>query len=153
MKGSVLIPFFYFYLSRFTSSTYKGSYILSIVYYCILCHRLDNHLDSIFFSESSICSIGMYPHFFFFFLPRFLFLFFFFFCTSFILCAVLQFLLQTEIRKPDSSRPVYSFHNSMAFQGLLHFPTSCLKKKKKKEKKSSSVKNDIGNVKEIALNL
>ena len=79
MKGSVLIPFFYFYLSRFTSSTYKGSYILSIVYYCILCHRLDNHLDSIFFSESSICSIGMYPHFFSFFFPVFCFFSFFFF--------------------------------------------------------------------------
>jgi len=60
-----------------------------------------------------------------------------------------NFVLQTESRKPVSSRSVYFSHDSMAIQGLLHFPTSC----KKKKKLSSSVKNVIGNFKAIALNM
>ena len=91
IKGSVLIPFFYFYLSRFSSSTYKGSYILSIVYYCTLRHRLDKYLDNIYFQSLLSVPLACIPIFFLFFPPHFLFLFFFF--TSFMLCALLQFCI------------------------------------------------------------
>ena len=37
--GSVLISFFYMWLSRFPSTTYWRGSVFSIVYSCLLCHR------------------------------------------------------------------------------------------------------------------
>ena len=41
--GSVLISFFYMQLSSFPSTTYRRDCLFSIIYPCLLCHRLVDH--------------------------------------------------------------------------------------------------------------
>ena len=58
-----------------------------------------------------------------------------------------SFVVQSEVREPDSPAPFFSLKIALAIRGLLCFHTNC------KIFCSSSVKNAIGNLIRIALNL
>ena len=58
-----------------------------------------------------------------------------------------SFLIYSEVRDPDSSAPFFFLKIALAIRGLLCFPTNC------EMYCSTSVKNAIGSLIGIALNL
>ena len=57
---SVLVSFFYMELSSFPSTTYWGGYMFSIVYSCLLCHRLGDHRYVSLSLGFLSCSLDLY---------------------------------------------------------------------------------------------
>ena len=64
---------FSMYLSIFPNTTYWRNYCFSIVYSCLLCHRLVDHMSKCLFLDSRFCSISFLI---------FIFIFIFFYCCS-----------------------------------------------------------------------
>ena len=130
--GIVLISFFYMQLSSFPSTTYQRDCLFSIVYSCLLCRRLIDHKYVGLFLNFLSCSIDL--------------------CACFLcqyhtvlITVALQYSLKSRSLIPPA--PFFFLKIVLAIWGLLCFHTNF------KIICSSSVKNAIGNLIGIALNL
>ena len=131
--GSTLISFFYTELPSFPSTSCQINCLFSIVYFCLLYHRLDDHKCWGLFLYYLSCSIDLY------------------FCTylntlDFDYCG---FVVQSEVRDPDSSS--YFFLLQDCFDSLQFF-FLCFNINYKLFF-SNSVKNAIGTLIRILPNL
>ena len=129
---NVLISFFSMYLSSFPSTTYWRDFFFFILYSCILCHRLVDHRCMDLFLGFLSCSIDIY------------------FCFVCQYHTVLMTVLTKYNLKSGSLVPQVLFFFlklALAIHDLLFFHTSC------KIFCSSSVKNAIGNLTGVVLNL
>ena len=118
----------------FHSTTYWRGYLFFTVYSCLLCHRLIGHRCMSLFLCFLYCSIDLY----------------FYFCVVSYCFDYWSFVIKSEVREGDATSFVFFFFFlkiALALQGLLcfhtNFRTIC----------SSSVKNGMGILLRIALNL
>ena len=126
--GSVIIWFFCKWLSSFPSTTYWRNFLFSIVYSCVLCHRLVEHKCLGLFLGFLFCSIYLY----------------FCFCASTILFRWLQLCSIIWSKGACFLQLRFSFSGYLgSFCFHTNFKIFC----------SSSLKNGIGNLKGISLNL
>ena len=128
--GSFLISFFYIQLSSFSSTTYLRDCLFSFIYSCLLCHRLTDHMCVGLILGFLSCSTDLFL----FFVPRP-------YCFD-----DYSFVVQSEFREPHCSSSIFlsqdGFGYSVSFV-LPNFKIFC----------SSSVKDAIGNLIGIAMNL
>ena len=101
---NVLILFFYMLLSNFPSTSYWRDYLFSIVYSCLLCHRLIDHKCGNLFLISLSCSIDL--------------------CVCFCASPIL-FWLMYSLKSGSMIPPALLFFLKivLAIRGLLYFHT------------------------------
>ena len=129
LLGSILISFFYMYLSSFLSTTYWRHCLFSIVYFCFLCYRLIDHTCLGLSLDFLSCSI--------------------FYISAFVPVPYWLLQLYSSLKSMSLITPASFFclKIALAIQDLLYFHTHC------KIFCSNSVKNAIGYLIGIVLNL
>ena len=104
---SVLISFFYMQLSNFSSSTYLRDHLSPIVYSCLLCQKQGMYRCMALSLSFLCCSIGLYISFF---VPVP-------YCLD-----DYSFVVQSEVRKVDSSSSILLSQDCFGYLGSFVFP-------------------------------